>query len=233
MLDRDQATLGTSAVGAMRAQALPLVIIVAGAMGLSGTSSASADTLWMGTHETSTSAHNSSNAGLSVTKESSFSPTPQRARFETPAAVLMTIRRLSGLTWEQLSRALGVARRSLHFWAGGKPVSSTNHERLGRMLAVLHEVDRGSARANRTLLLTAVESGEVALDLLAEQRFEETIALLGRGEASERRLVAPAGIGAARAKFPARPAELVDALTDRIHREPGKARGARTARVRE
>ena len=33
------------------------------------------------------------------------------------------LRRLSGLTWDQLARLFNVSRRALHFWASGKPMT--------------------------------------------------------------------------------------------------------------
>ena len=58
-------------------------------------------------------------------------------------AVIGELRRLSGLTWDQLARLLGVSRRSVHFWASGKPMAQSNEEHLRRLLAVVRKVDRG------------------------------------------------------------------------------------------
>ena len=62
-------------------------------------------------------------------------------RRQTRAAV-SEFRRLAGLTWEQLARVFGVARRSLHFWASGPPINAGNEEHLRRLLAVLRQADR-------------------------------------------------------------------------------------------
>jgi DNA-binding transcriptional regulator YiaG len=43
---------------------------------------------------------------------------------------LSELRRLSGLSWEQLARMLGVSRRALHFWASGKAMARSNEEHL-------------------------------------------------------------------------------------------------------
>ena len=82
-------------------------------------------------------------------------------------AVIGELRRLSGLTWDQLARLFGVSRRSVHFWASGKPMAPSNEEHLRRLLAVVRKVDRGSARANRAILLGADEDGISLFDLLA------------------------------------------------------------------
>jgi len=74
---------------------------------------------------------------------------------ETSSAngALSELRRLSGLSWDQLARIMGVSRRALHFWASGKPMARTNEEHLQRVLAAVRSIDRGSAAANRTALL--------------------------------------------------------------------------------
>src|SRR5262245_15054918 len=78
------------------------LILAATALPIQGTSSAvSADNAF----ETKDFVHDQTNSGFKVAPDVS-----------TGSAV-MEIRRLSGLTWEQLSALMGVARRSLHFWA--------------------------------------------------------------------------------------------------------------------
>ena len=53
----------------------------------------------------------------------------------------------------QLATLFGVARRSLHLWASGRPMSGPNEERLHRLVAVLRRIDRGAADWNRRELL--------------------------------------------------------------------------------
>lgn len=57
----------------------------------------------------------------------------------------------SGLTWEQLARAIGVSRRSLHLWAAGAKVSSVNQERVARLYAVMSELPAVSPDEKRAL----------------------------------------------------------------------------------
>ena len=40
----------------------------------------------------------------------------------SPGAAIAELRRVSGLTWDQLARLVGVSRRTLHFWASGTAV---------------------------------------------------------------------------------------------------------------
>ncbi|WP_156040808.1 XRE family transcriptional regulator [Chondromyces apiculatus] len=146
-------------------------------------------------------------------------------------AAIGELRRRSGLTWDQLARLFNVSRRSMHFWASGKPMASSNEEHLQRLLAVVRKVDRGSASANRAVLLGVREDGSLPFDLLAAGDYDRVLALLGPGESPR---VSPPKISAeARvARAPRPPEELVDALHDRIHREGGTARAAKSVRVR-
>lgn len=141
------------------------------------------------------------------------------------------LRRLSGLTWDQLARLFKVSRRSLHFWASGKAMTPSNEEHLQRLLAVVHKIDRGSASANRTALLAVRDDGTIPFDLLADEQYERVVALLGPAET--RRARAPKlSADAMATRAPRPPEELVGALHDRVHRETGVARAARSVRVR-
>ena len=146
-------------------------------------------------------------------------------------AAIGELRRLSGLTWDQLARLFNLSRRSLHFWASGKTMAPSNEEHLQRLLAVVRKVDRGSASANRALLLGGREDGSLPIDLLAAGEYERVLSLLGSGEA--RRISPPKLADEARAARARRtPEELVGALQDRIHRDGGTARAAKSVRVR-
>ena len=80
---------------------------------------------------------------------------------QSTSSAIMELRRLSGLTWEQIATLFNVARRSLHFWASGKPVNAPNEERLRRVLTtdpgtgVMRHADAGYPEA----LGKAAESG--------------------------------------------------------------------------
>lgn len=145
-------------------------------------------------------------------------------------AAIGELRRLSGFTWEQLARLFNVSRRSLHFWASGKPMSPANEEHLQRLLGALRKIDRGSGRANRTELLCAREDGTLPLDLLAAGDYERVVSLLGPGGP---RRVSPSrpseDVRASRAPRP--PEELAGALEDRIHPTSGRLRAAKAIPV--
>lgn len=150
---------------------------------------------------------------------------------EPPGRAIGELRRLSGFTWEQLARLFNVSRRSLHFWASGKPMAPNNEEHLQRLLSVVRKIDRGSASANRALLVGAREEGRLPLDLLAAGEYDLVLSLLGPGD-THRASPPKLSKQARAARAPSPPEELVGALQDRIHRDRGAARVAQSVKVR-
>lgn len=71
---------------------------------------------------------------------------PQRAGPAHPAletkGLIEDVKRRSGLTWDVLAQAVGVAPRSLHLWrAGGRPTAG-HHERLHALRELMIELGR-------------------------------------------------------------------------------------------
>lgn len=152
---------------------------------------------------------------------------------QSSGSAIMELRRLSGLTWEQLARLFGVVPRSLHFWVSGKPLTPAHEERVNRLLATMHKLDRGSARENRALLLGVRDDGMLPFDLLVAEQYEQVLTLLGLGQALVRPKLAALSEEARRARQPLPPEELVGALQDRPHKDPGNARVPRVVRSRK
>jgi len=216
-------TTGTSSGGMCeRVPRLP-VIVVSGALFVSGTSSAAQTRLWDTpyVHEADATASTLGWEIQDVDVESSAS--------EPTRSAISELRRISGLTWEQLGQLFEVSRRSVHFWASGNPLNASNEERLLRVLDVVREGNRGDARSTRAALLE-VTDGATPFDLLVSQRFDEARAVLGRGGAPPAPQLAELSAEAQRARMPLAPEELVDAKHDRVHRDPGRARAARAVR---
>ena len=101
---------------------------------------------------------------------------------QAPAEQISELRRISGLTWAQLADVFGVSARAPFHWASGNAVSAENHKRLGQVLAAVKYVDRGSAEANRNLLLGSVPSGQTFLELLQIAEFDLVRQLAGPGQ---------------------------------------------------
>ena len=151
---------------------------------------------------------------------------------ELAGAAIAELRRLSGFTWEQLSRLFKVSRRSLHFWASGKPMTPGNEEHLHRLLAVMRKVDRGSASANRAALLAVQPDGSIPFDLLAEGQYDRAVARVGPGRAPARVVPPPLSEEEKAARRPRLPDELAGALQDRVHADRGRLLAARPVRTR-
>jgi transcriptional regulator with XRE-family HTH domain len=142
---------------------------------------------------------------------------------------IFEIRRLSGLTWNDLASVFGVSRRSLHHWANGKPINAEHEDRVRRVLATLQWIDRGEAQRNRALLMTSCPDGGLVIDLLRQADFEavERLVQAGPGRLSPAsRLSAEA----AAARCPPSPAELVAARHD--NRPVTRGQFTRVERIR-
>lgn len=183
-------------------------------------------------------------AGLNIPTMASASPTAipaARATVQTTAgasvpipdtttASIAELRKLSGLTWDQLARLFDVSRRSVHFWASGKAMTSSNEERLHRTLGVIRKIDRGSATANRNALLANAADGNVPFDLLASGQYDRVFELLGAGSAPRARSAKPS-LEAVAARAPRPPGELAEALHDRVSPASGRLLAAKPVRV--
>lgn len=140
---------------------------------------------------------------------------------ESTAQAINELRRLTGLTWEQLAELFRVAPRSLHFWASGKPLNARNEERLRRVLAVIRRADRGSATMNRTMLLQDCE-GVLPIDVLREGKYEQFLDVVGVGPGRRKLELTPLSEESRATRRPPPPDTLVGALQDRVHTEKGK-----------
>lgn len=200
---------------------LLLVIVVSGALSVPGTSSAEPARLWEESyvHESTATA-----SGPSWEQHAEI---PNEA--ETTRQAISELRRISGLTWEQLGELFDVSRRSVHFWASGKPLNAANEQRLMQVVDVVRAADRGDARSTRAALFEAKE-GTTAFALLTAGRVEEARATLSVGTARPRPALAELSAAAKAARKPLPPEDLVDAQHDRVHCDPRRARAAATVR---
>lgn len=145
-------------------------------------------------------------------------------------SALSEVRRLTGLTWEQISALFGVSRRAVHFWATGKPMAASHEEHLQRTLNCLRAVDRGNSPTNRQALFLTTGNGLVPFDLLVQHRYDEFIAVLGRGDSGRQTTRRSARVSSDR--LPRTPQLLANAQEESVHRETGVSRPASVVRAR-
>lgn len=149
---------------------------------------------------------------------------------ESTAQAIMEIRRLSGLTWEELGDLFNVSRRSIHHWASGKSVTAKHERMIHRMIAAVRHLDRGDQIDTRALLLSVDQAAGVStLDLLREGRFAEAMGRVESGWAPAPRRI-PLSDTASTARRPPAPALLLEAEQERPD-IPAKARVARPKRA--
>jgi hypothetical protein len=127
---------------------------------------------------------------------------------------LAELRLKTGFTWDQLSRLFRVDRRSLHFWASGKPLSATHEEQLYSLHALICCIDRGSVRANRAILLSQLSGSEYTpYDLLLAGKYEEVRSLVGSSAAVRKHPTSPSP-EQIKAKLPSPPFAIDEDIDD-------------------
>jgi hypothetical protein len=123
------------------------------------------------------------NGGVRVVLVSSpaVQKTVSDSEARTAASMLHELRRLTGWGWDRLATALGKSRQALHGWTLGRDIVPANLERIAKLRAAVAYVDRGLAEENLKALNAPTSDGRIAADYLDEGRFDEFMALLGRG----------------------------------------------------
>jgi transcriptional regulator with XRE-family HTH domain len=163
-----------------------------------------------------------------------LSPTlPATEPIRLPQQAVNELRKLSGLTWEQLAHLFDVSRRSVHFWASGQPLASAHEEKLNRILDAVQYISLGNASLNRSLLMGIGNDGRSYLELLAAGEYDRVKYLLGTGNISSKPQLTPLSPATTVARTSPNPADLIDALQDAIHREVGKSKSAKSVRSRK
>ena len=151
-------------------------------------------------------------------------------REPVPSAIA-ELRRLTGLTWEQLAHLFNVTRRSVHFWASGGKVTGASGAHLKRVLETVRLIDRGSITENRIALLTTRDNGAMLLDQLAAGNYDAVILTLGYGRQRVASTATALSSLAKAMRLPRLPEELVDAYQERVHEDSGPVRAGRAVRT--
>lgn len=149
---------------------------------------------------------------------------------KTTAEAVLEIRRLSGLTWDELSEIFDVSRRSVHHWANGKKISARNERVVHQTLAAINHLDEGGQSKTRARLLEVGISGHSPFNFLASHEFEQVLALIP-GEAKPVHHYSPLASQALEAQRPPAPVSLLSANPERFRSSTSKARIARSVRT--
>jgi transcriptional regulator with XRE-family HTH domain len=153
------------------------------------------------------------------------------ASAQTTAEAVLEIRRLSGLTWEELGDLFDVSRRSVHHWANGKTVSAKHEQMIRQTLVAIRHLDCGSATKTRALILTPDTLGVSVFELLKAGYYRDAMSRVQPRAVPERRHM-PLSEAVQDARRPPAPALLLGADQERPE-IPAKARVARAARAQK
>ncbi len=83
-------------------------------------------------------------------------------------SVLTGLRARSGLTWNELSSALGVSRRALHHWTKGQRISGFHIQRLEELVRLINKTACGDRDQTRAKLLIPRDDGQSLLSQFAQ-----------------------------------------------------------------
>jgi transcriptional regulator with XRE-family HTH domain len=95
----------------------------------------------------------------------------------TVQEALEQVKRLAGLTWEQVARLLGVHRRSVHNWLRGSPLASEHEERLYEVLDAVKLAAEGRSAHETRAWIRDRSRGSSVVDLLMVGHFPEARAV--------------------------------------------------------
>lgn len=73
------------------------------------------------------------------------------------AHLVKELRNATGFTWEQLSKLLGVSRRSVHLWAAGGRMAAANEEAVARLLVEVAALPSHDPAGRRVQLLAMLD----------------------------------------------------------------------------
>jgi len=216
----------TSAMSPLGTRQAVMVVLVAGALAMPATSSTGdhrllADAVVMDAQATS--------GGGAMHPQPMVEMVEAR---EVTREGVNELRRVSGLTWDQVARLFCVSRRSVHFWASGKPMSSEHEEHLHRLLALMRGLDT-STDALRGALLSVVDGAQV-LESLASRRYaaaEDAMQTVkGMGTACPSKQRTPLSASASEARRPLPVEVLAAGEVQASHPIEGRGRAVRTTR---
>lgn len=158
---------------------------------------------------------------------------PQQKGQPNPALstsdAITEIRRLSGLTFEQIASLFGVSRRTVHLWATGERPNAGHEAKLLQVVALLRDLYMGDAARTRMALLLP-QNGRTPLDLIREGNLGEARRRLEAARSALRRTRPTPSKELLEERKPLPPWTLVSAIPDAIPPSSGRGRGAKAVR---
>ncbi len=205
------------------------IVLVAGSLSPQGTTSAPMNIQTPDhQYEVSTSASNGSIICLEDPQiEDALEPSN-----EVTQRTICELRRISGLTWDQLRELFGVSRRTVHFWASGKSMNGDNARQLMSVFDAVSRSHASDASSTRALLFTKGPNGQSAFELLRENKIVDAIEILGAGAQRTRPNLKPLNTAAKEARKPLSPFVLMDSIEASSPTESRPGRAARTVRTK-
>jgi DNA-binding XRE family transcriptional regulator len=101
----------------------------------------------------------------------SNAPADASVELRSSQALIEEVYSLSGLTWDQIARTLGVSKRSVLLWAKGAKVSGRNLELLGEFAQLISALPARTPNERRVRLLTSENGRPSALSSWIKQHF--------------------------------------------------------------
>ncbi|MBX5202245.1 hypothetical protein [Rhizobium sp. NZLR1] len=160
----------------------PIVVFDAGAKVLivGGNFASSTVSGWTASDWYSIAARIGRNTTSTFEKVKPVEPVSGEFKPQDASAQIAEIRRLLGVSVDQLSRLLGCSRQAFYDWQNGLKVSLVNRERISKLLATLQHIDRGSVEDNQNLLF-ASGNGFSIFALLEAGEYDRVRTLTAKG----------------------------------------------------
>jgi DNA-binding transcriptional regulator YiaG len=131
-----------------------------------------------------------------VTQPTPIATTVTSAVPATSSELIRHLHSESGLTWEQVSKLVGVSRRAVHSWANGTHISAANYERLNRLNELLIDDHPNlSPEERRQMVFSRGASGRSLFNELRRQYAPKGKAVTDAYWTAEEQLLALGGNG--------------------------------------
>lgn len=105
---------------------------------------------------------------------------PTAIRTQSSSDKLFAIRRITGLTAEEIASLLGSTPRSFFNWLNGEPMKPANELRLAELFGTLLVVNEDDPIRFRQRLFTSNEKGKTPFKLITLELYDEALHLLAR-----------------------------------------------------